>query len=221
MTASGSFPVFDRVVEQVGSMLEPATALDLGAGSGKYGRLLRRVAPGCTNVAVEIAVDEHADAVGLRQAYDRVEVADVAAWWRSNPDEVFDLVIAGDCLQQLPKSAGIDLLNAMVYRCAWLLVMVPEFVVQGTVGGADTTVHRSVWSERDLHWHDLWAWDNARAVSMFLLRGYQASRLGIDELVARVNDARIPVLDFDGQTTVRPCRLRLTDHPRETTYRSR
>jgi trans-aconitate methyltransferase len=219
--ASGSFPVFDRVVEHIGSIVEPASALDLGAGSGKYGRMLRQVAPGCTNVAVEIAVDEPADGAALRPAYDRLEIADIADWWRRNPDEVFDLVIAGDCLQQLPKSAGIDLLNALVYRCAWLIVVVPEFVVQGTVDGASTAVHRSVWSERDLLWHDLWAWDNTRAVSMFLLRGYQASKLNIDQLVARVNEAQLPLLDFDGQTSVRPCRLRLTDHPRETAYRPR
>ncbi|MDP2004470.1 MAG: class I SAM-dependent methyltransferase [Rubrivivax sp.] len=217
---SGSFPIFDRVAEQFIGLAAPAGALDLGAGAGKYGRALRRLVPACESLAVEIDT-RHVDAFALRDIYARVEIADAGRWWRDNPDEIFDLVIAGDCLQHLPKSEGLDLLNAMVYRCAWLLVLVPEFVVQGTVGGAGSAVHRSVWSERDMHWHDLWAWDNARAMSIFLLRGYQPSNLSIDSLVNIVNEGVVPVLDFDGQTVVRPCRLRMVDQSRELAYRPR
>jgi hypothetical protein len=36
-----------------------------------------------------------------------------------------------------------------------------------------------------------------------------------------VNDGNLPLLDFDGQSTVRPCRLRLVDHAREVAYRAR
>lgn len=182
--------------------------------------MLRRMAPRCMILGVEVD-SRHIDSFALRNIYHRVEAADAGRWWRDNPDEVFDVLIVGDCLQHLPKSAGLDLLNAMVYRCAWLLVLVPEFVVQGVVDGAETTVHRAVWSERDMHWHDLWAWDNARAMSLFVLRGYQPSALSIDALVNGVNEAVVPVLDFDGQTTVRPCRLRLVDHAREVAYRPR
>jgi hypothetical protein len=217
---AGSFPIFDCVAEQFMALAAPASALDLGAGSGKHGRLLRRAVPACETLAVEIDA-RHIAGFGLNAVYDRVEAADATRWWRDQHDEIFDLVIAGDCLQHLPKSAGLDLLNAMVYRCAWLLVLVPEFVVQGAVEGADSAVHRSVWSERDLHWHDLWAWDNARAMSLFLLRGYQPSPLSIDALVSHFNEGQVPLLDFDGQTEVRPCRLRLVEHPREAAYRPR
>ncbi len=217
---SGSFPVFDTVVEHLVSAVAPARALDIGAGAGKVGRLLKRVHPACHVTAIEANV-RHVTDFALQDLYDRVLPLDATQWWRQEPDERFDLVVAADCLQHLPKSAGLDLLNAMVYRCAWLLVLVPEFVVQGTIAGADTSVHRSVWSERDLHWHDLWAWDNARAVSMLLLRGYQPSPLDIDTVVTRVNDCRAPLLDFDGHTAVRPCHLRLVDYRRETVYRPR
>lgn len=198
----------------------PACALDVGAGSGKYGRLLRAAAPACDAAALEIVstdLERHA----LHELYQRVEIADATRWWRDNAEEVFDLVIIGDCLQHLPKSAGLDLLNAMVYRCAWLVVLVPEFIVQGAVDGADSAIHRSVWSERDLHWHDLWAWDNARAMSLFVLRGYQPSPLSIDALVNHINEGAVPVRDYDGHSVVRPCRLRLVDHAREVAYRPR
>jgi len=217
---SGSFSVFDRVAEHLISTIAPAGALDIGAGAGKYGRLLQSVAPGCETLALEIEA-QHIVGARLHELYAEVVQADAADWWRSNPDEVFDLVIVGDCLQHLPKSAGLDLLNAMSYRSAWLLVLVPEFVVQGSVDGLASAVHRSVWSERDMHWHDLWAWDNTRAMSLFVLRGYQPSALTIDALVASVNEGVVPVLDFDGQSMVRPCRLRLVDGAREVAYRPR
>jgi hypothetical protein len=39
--------------------------------------------------------------------------------------------------------------------------------------------------------------------------------------VRQVNEGAWPVRDYDGQGLVRPCRLRLVDHPREVAYRPR
>lgn len=217
---SRSFPVFDAVAEHLIAGIAPTHALDIGAGEGKYGRMLRTVVPACDTSALEIE-PVHVERHALAGLYGSVQVTDAARWWRENPDETFDLVVIGDCLQQMPKSEGLDLLNAMTYRAAWLLVVVPEFVIQGAVEGLASAVHRSVWSERDFQWHDLWAWDHARAVSLFLLRGYLPSAVSIDTLVDRIDDAGVPVRDFDGQTMVRPCALRLVDHRREVAYRPR
>jgi SAM-dependent methyltransferase len=217
---SGSFPVFDAVVEQFIGWAAPTRALDIGAGAGKYGRLLRDVAPACVRVAVEIDPG-HVERFALPSLYQRVDVADAADWWRQNSEENFDLVIVGDCLQNMAKSDGLDLLNAMVYRCGWLLVLAPEFIVQGAIDGSEAAVHRSVWSERDMLWHDLWAWDNARAIGLYALRGYRASTLDADTLLRQMNEGAVPVRDYDGQSVVRPCRLRLIEHPREVGYRPR
>jgi SAM-dependent methyltransferase len=217
---SGSFPIFDAAAEHLIGAISPARALDIGAGAGKYGQLLARAAPACERVALEIEA-AHVERFRLRDVYQRVEVADAAQWWRASPEEAFDLVIAGDCLQQMPKSEGLDLLNALVYRSAWLLVVAPEFVVQGAVGGLASAVHRSAWSERDLYWHDLWAWDNTRSVTLALLRGYRAAPMSLDALVRQFNDAHVPLRDYDGAGLVRPGRLRLVDQPREAAYRPR
>jgi hypothetical protein len=217
----GSFPVFDEVVRQLVAWLAPSSALDVGAGAGKYGHLLRQVVPECDRTAVEVH-EAYVEQYGLRDVYARVAVDDIRNWHRCNEQENFDLVLVGDCLQHLPKSDGVDFLNAMVYRSAWLLVLVPEFVVQGPGEATPHEVHRSVWSERDFHWHDLWAWDNARAMTLLLLRGYRASATTLDAIVGRLNDdVTVPLLDFDGQSRVRPCRLRLIDHAREVAYRPR
>lgn len=216
----GSFAVFDKVIARFVEWTAPRQALDIGTGEGKLGRLLREHAPGCRRVGIEIEAG-YVERFALRELYDELQVADVREWWRRTPDRRFDLVLVGDCIEHLSKSEGLDLLNAMVYRAAWIAVVAPEFIVQGAVGGVDAEVHRSVWSERDFGWHDLWAWDNARAMTLLLLRGYQPSPLTIDALVERVNAADVPVLDFDGTTAVRPCRLRLVEHPREIGYRVR
>jgi len=217
---SGSFPIFDAACEHLIGSLGPTRALDIGAGAGKFGRLLAAAAPACESTALEIEA-AHVERFALRDLYAQVEVADAARWWRTHPEEAFDLVIAGDCLQQMPKSEGLDLLNALVYRCAWLLVVVPEFVVQGAVEGLASAVHRSAWSERDLQWHDLWAWDNTRSVTLALLRGYRPGSLTLESLVREFNDAHVPLRDYDGAGLVRPGRLRLVDHPREAAYRPR
>ena len=217
---SGSFPIFDAVCEHLIGAIAPARALDIGAGAGKYGRLLAAAAPACSCVALEVEA-EFVERFALHELYQRVEVAEAATWCAAHTEETFDLVIAGDCLQQMPKSAGLDLIDAMLYRAAYLLLVVPEFVVQGAVEGRASSVHRAAWSERDLQWHDLWAWDNTRSVTLLLLRGYRPGPLALETLVREANDAHLPVRDYDGTTLVRPCRLRLVDHAREAVYRPR
>jgi trans-aconitate methyltransferase len=217
----GSFPVFDELMRHALAWIDPRSALDVGAGAGKYGRLLREIAPACETTGVEVD-QTYIERFALRDVYTRIEVCDVTGWWQQSEQLTFDLVILGDCLQIMTKSAGADLLNAMVYRCGWLIVLVPEFVVQGAADTNRNEVHRSVWSERDFRWHDLWAWENARAMTLVILRGYRESTITLDSIVDRVNEqSNIPLLDFDGTTQVRPCRLRLIDQARETAYRLR
>lgn len=215
----GSFVVFDSLARQLIEWLSPQRALDFGAGAGKYGRLLRAVAPQCHTVAVEPEA-AYVERFGLAGVYDEVQMLTAHDWMNAHPEARFDLAILGDCIEHMPKSVGLDLLNALAYRAAYTLVVAPEFIVQGAVDGVAGEAHVSVWSERDLHWHDLWAWDNCRATSIFLLRGYLPSPVPLVELVQRVNAAQLPVHEFnDAAARVRPARLRLVEHPRETSYR--
>ncbi len=214
----GSFPCFDPLTLALLQWLAPPRVLDIGAGAGKYGRLLAQACPNAVATALE-AEAAYAQDYGLDQLYGEVVISDAWAWAQRTSELRYDLVIAGDCLEHLPKSQGLDLLNALTYRSAWLLVVAPEFVVQGAVGGVASEIHRSVWSERDFHWHDRWAWDNCRTLSWVLLRGYQASPRSLEDTVRHLNQAQLPVLDFDGSTPVRPAWLRMVEHPRDVSYR--
>jgi hypothetical protein len=213
---SGSFVVFDSLARQLIEWMAPQTAVDLGAGAGKFGRLLRSAVPGCRTLAVEPEAS-CVERFGLHSVYDEVQVRTAAQWLAGGGDGRFDLAVLGDCLEHMPKSAGLDLLNALAYRTAYILVIAPEFIVEGTAGGTERV---SVWSERDLHWHDLWAFDNCRATSLFLLRGYLPGAVPLVDLVERVNAVDLPVHDFhDAASLVRPARLRLVEHAREVAYR--
>lgn len=212
----GSFVVFDSLARQLIEWIAPRQAIDFGAGAGKFGRLLRSAAPGCRSVAIAPEA-AHVQRFGLDELYDEVRVQSAAPWQAGAVSERFDLAILGG-IERMPKSVGLDLLNALAYRAAHTLVIAPEFVVQGD--GIDAEANVSVWSERDLHWHDLWAFDNCRATSFFLLRGYLPSPVPLRELVDRVNAANLPVHEFyDAASFVRPARLRLVEQPREVAYR--
>lgn len=215
----GSFVVFDSLARQLIEWIRPQSAIDFGPGSGKYGRLLQGAAPGCRRVAVE-AEASYVERFDLKGLYDEVRVQTAAQWMAGNAEARYDLAILGDCIEHMPKTAGLDLLNALAYRTAYTLVVTPEFIVQGAVGGVASEAHVSVWSERDFDWHDLWAFDNCRATSVILLRGYLPSPVPLVELVERVNASQLPVHDFhDPASFVRPARLRLVEYPRETRYR--
>ncbi len=219
---SGSFVVFDSLIGQLIEWIQPHSALDMGAGTGKYGALLKARAPHCRRVAVEPQV-EFSERFSLPTAYDELHTRTGAEWQAQASGERFDVAILGDCLSHMPKSQGQDLLNFLVYRCAYLLVVAPEFMPDAQ-GASEHEVRRSVWSERDLRWHDLWAWDNCRATGLFLLRGYlplaSAGVPTLAGLVERVNAAHLPIHDFhDAASLVRPARLRLVEQPREVSYR--
>lgn len=211
--------VFDTVVQHLLEAIGPATALDIGAGAGKYGRLLAQAVPHCHRTAVEPEAS-YIERFSLTTQYHALHRCTADHWMAAALDSRYDLAILGDCIEHMPKSAGLDLLNFLVYRCAYVLVIAPEFVVQGAVGDVAGEAHLSVWSERDLGWHDLWAWDNCRAVSLLLLRGYQPSTVSLAEVVERINAGSVPLHEFhDRDSLVRPARLRLVDQGRETSYR--
>ena len=221
---SGSFPVFDAVVQGLMARLAPQRAVEVGFCIGRYGQILAATAPDCHRAGIELdpALAGHEgqeSPEGRHLHYATVHAGDARSWWRQHPHACFDLIILGDCLGYLPKSEGLDLLNFLVHRCAYLVAVAGEFPALGSPDDPIPNVPMSVWSERDLAWHDRWAWDNCRATTLMVLRGYQSSPVALHDLVDNLNGADLPVHHFDGQTFVRPARLRLCETRREVDYR--
>lgn len=97
-----SDPTLRPYVREIVRRLQPATVLDVGPGSGSYGRLVREEAPGAEVCGVEIFAP-YVEEFGLLEVYDRVDVADV----RGLGTMEHDLVILGDVLEHMTAAEAL------------------------------------------------------------------------------------------------------------------
>ena len=140
-----SLPFFDRELELYVRHAAHSRMLDIGPGEGKFGTLLKRIQPHARRIAVEID-PSYVDEYRLRDSYDEVLVMD-ARQLITNVNASFGAVVLGDVIEHLPKSAGRDLLEFLVYRSAVIFVKFPMQMRQndwlrpdGQVGFADVSL---------------------------------------------------------------------------------
>ena len=142
-----SAPTFDSEVKLYFEQVRHDSVLDIGAGEGKYGRMLRRAQPKIRLISVEVDAG-YVEQYKLRDIYDEVWVHD-AAELMNDPGRTFDAVILGDSIEHMRKSAGLDLLNFLVYRSKISIVKFPLQMLQNIWQGHKSEAHVSVWSEHD------------------------------------------------------------------------
>ncbi|CAJ0809132.1 hypothetical protein LMG19083_04854 [Ralstonia psammae] len=181
-----SSDAFDEVTRAVLGTLAPTRVLDIGCGAGKYGHLVRQVLPDCVVEGVEIE-PSYVESFGLNALYSTVHLMSATEIPQRMVDEHFDVAIIGDCIEHLPKSAGLDLLNFLTYRAAYTILVLPEAAIQNTVDNVLSEAHVSVWSERDFAWHDNWAWAQVWQMQYYLLRGYLPARTSLADLIANLH----------------------------------
>lgn len=122
--------------------------LDIGAGAGKYGHMIRNLFSHAHIEAVEIEKD-YVDRFQLKTLYQNVYQEDIVSFIQKYPDYETDIVIIGDCIEHLKKSDGIDVIHFFVYRCQYMIVVFPTAYVQYSSDGYSSEAHRSVWDEHD------------------------------------------------------------------------
>lgn len=164
-----SSPIFDSELELYFREARHDSVLDIGAGEGKYGEMLRRVQPKTKRVAVELDAD-YVEEYKLRDLYDEVWGAD-AADLMNHLDRVYDAVILGDCIEHMRKSVGLDLLNVLVYRSRIIIVKFPLQMIQDSYQGHKSEAHISVWSEHDFRGMD-YLFAERDFVCLAMVRGY-------------------------------------------------
>lgn len=141
--------IFDDAIAEVIKLISPRTFLDLGAGAGKYGSMVKEIDSSIETIAVEIEKD-YLEKFNLRSIYNEIWNIPVIKLVRPEYfDSRFDIVMAGDILEHLKKSEGIDLLNFLIYRSRWIIVEFPHRYLQNTVDGYASEAHISVWTEND------------------------------------------------------------------------
>lgn len=140
--------LLDDIAEQTLRLIPIATHLDIGAGAGKYGRMSMRLHPDARRTAVEVW-PPYVERFGLQRLYHEVRVIEASDLLRE-PDAAWDVVTLGDVLEHLPKSAGVDLLEFLIYRSRAIWVQAPLHYLQDTIDGNPREAHQSIWTARDL-----------------------------------------------------------------------
>jgi len=140
--------VFDTRVRDFLATHRFKSYLDIGPGAGKYGKMIKELMPEAKVFCIE-AEDNYIKQFDLKSTYDVVHHSKVEAFFDDKPDFTIDVVIIGDCLEHLKKSDGLDLINYLVYRCRYILIVFPSKYVQYSINGFSSEAHLSVWSKHD------------------------------------------------------------------------
>src|SRR5687767_15112127 len=98
--------LFDEQVKQFLSEHPAQRYLDIGAGAGKYGKLIKSFYPNSHITAVE-ADGSYIAKYEIEKIYDKVQNIRIEQFIRSNPSFSTDIVILGDLLEHLFKSDGV------------------------------------------------------------------------------------------------------------------
>ena len=185
MRAGSSYTTFDDLSLYLLTQIQPKRILDIGAGEGKYGSLIRAAdfpQPHLTAIEYDPQRKEGLLAAG----YD--EVRSIGALdLMEHPTELFDLVILGDVIEHFRKSDGQDLLEYLNYRCRFILIVTPEFMTVFHPSFYDC--HNSLWRPESMKWHDHWAHCRNGPMHFYLLRGYLGmnDQPSMQDLVNRTN----------------------------------
>lgn len=149
--------------------MSPRTVLDIGAGAGRFGQLVKRLNSQAHVTAVEIDA-EYIDRFGLLEIYDTVLNTDVESLLH-DVDVDYDLVILGDVIEHLRKSVGVDLLNFFVYRARRILVIFPLRYRQGAFDGRRHEAHVSIWGQSDFQWCEA-AYQEREGIALVEIAGF-------------------------------------------------
>lgn len=122
--------------------------LDIGAGTGKYGKMVKRIFPSAYIEAVEIDAG-YIDDYSLRDIYDHVYCMDIEDFIERYVDYRCDVCIIGDCIEHLKKSVGVDVLHFFAYRSKYMIVAFPDRMPQGSWNEHKQEAHLSIWDEED------------------------------------------------------------------------
>ena len=102
------------------TVIKPTTVLDVGAGAGKYGSIVKLWDPSVHVTALEVW-EPYVDEFKLRERYDEVLVTDV----RTHDDFDYELVILGDVLEHMSEAEAVALWQKVASQARYAVVSIP------------------------------------------------------------------------------------------------
>ena len=149
-----SASVFDKVLKKMIQLCDPDTVLDIGPGAGKYARMLlaieaERKRP-IRKLCVEIDNERVVQRFDLRNLYDEVINEDAARLAKRYPVLTGDIAIAGDVIEHLTKSEGVDLIEYLQYRFKHIFLVIPVDWVSLEYQDHRYESHIAIWRPADI-----------------------------------------------------------------------
>jgi hypothetical protein len=131
----------------------PAIVLDIGAGAGKYGKMLKDIEYETGSAIRKIAVEIEGriiDRFGLDSIYDEILNTDANSIVKVCPSLTGDVAIAGDVIEHLTKSQGADLVEYLQYRFKHIFLVIPTDYLSYTYEDYEHESHISIWRTADI-----------------------------------------------------------------------
>jgi hypothetical protein len=144
-----SLDIYNKDIQAHITALDPKSVLDVGAGMGKYGNLVRSVNPHIICDAVE-ASQEYIDSYGLKSKYRNIFVKDIIDHVRTDMTHKYDLCIMGDVLEHLFLSQAMDIIDALAYKCKYLMIIWPTNLPQDYECTNTYEMHKSNFTIKDI-----------------------------------------------------------------------
>ena len=145
-----SVDIMNDVAESIIRNTNSKKFLDIGAGAGKYGKMIRQLVPEAHITGIEIEQD-YIIKYKLNELYDEMLCMPAHELIDKKTDEIYDLAIIGDSLEHMKKSNGIDLINFLIYRVRYLLIIYPVEYLQPSLQGYKHEAHISYWNVNDFN----------------------------------------------------------------------
>lgn len=140
---------FEDIFAQHLALLRPNTVLDVGAGAGKYGKIIKEILPEATVSAIE-PTEQYINEYRLQDIYSKVYMQNVHQFIENHSKERHDLVVFGDVLEHFFRSQVIDILDYFLYRNKWVLIIWPTHLPQDDALDNNYEIHRSNFNLNDL-----------------------------------------------------------------------
>lgn len=140
---------FDHILQDHVVNLKPNSILDIGAGSGKNGKLIKQTGYTGKLDCLEPTA-KYISEFNLTDIYNTVYPYNISKF----VDEVYkfeyDLVVCGDVLEHLFRSQVIDYIDYFLYKCKWMIVIWPNNMPQDDYGNNPYEIHKSNFTINDL-----------------------------------------------------------------------
>lgn len=140
---------FDSILQDHVRNIKPTSILDVGAGAGKNGKLIRDLGYSGVLECIEPTGSYITD-FNLENLYDTVHHADLTTFIDTQYKFQYDLVIFGDVLEHLFRSTVIDYLDYFLYRSKWIIMVWPINMPQYDYENNKYEIHKSNFKINDL-----------------------------------------------------------------------